>query len=295
MGRGESMSDTGHRHGHSCWLTATSGIPPQQPLFNGSACPPPSSLLALRSNPDSLLRALHGTQVSSAWLIMCGCSQQPTFNSSALPPPSSLSDGSACSPSSFLLALRSILDSLRRAVHSTQMLAEPPNATRLHLSHHTAHLLVYSAIQTESGVLYIYHSALSQPCSQLSGTQELSGTQQETCSPRMAVSQPTSAQPCAHDVQVTSPAFLPVPGPRGHYALGHGLAAVLNSMGSLAAWQPDGHLVCQVGVAQSLQSSSCRAAAAEQLQGLLLCCRASSTASGQPLRICGTLCCGPCV
>ena len=71
LGRREAVSDTGHRHGHSCWLSVTSGIPPQQPLFNGSACPPPSSLLALRGNPDSLLRAISGTQVCTPMRHRC--------------------------------------------------------------------------------------------------------------------------------------------------------------------------------------------------------------------------------
>eukprot|EP00803_Ostreobium_quekettii_P002515 evm.model.scf_113.4 EVM.evm.TU.scf_113.4 scf_113:72029-79810(+) len=35
----EEQGDAGHRHVSHCWAVATSGIPPQQPLFNGSICP----------------------------------------------------------------------------------------------------------------------------------------------------------------------------------------------------------------------------------------------------------------
>ncbi len=31
-------SRTGHQHHQRCWGTATSGVPPNTPLFNGSIC-----------------------------------------------------------------------------------------------------------------------------------------------------------------------------------------------------------------------------------------------------------------
>ncbi len=34
----EDMSATGHRHAPACWATVHSGLPPRQPLFNGTVC-----------------------------------------------------------------------------------------------------------------------------------------------------------------------------------------------------------------------------------------------------------------
>ena len=34
----EQQSVTGHQHSHLCWASASSGIPPREPLFNGSIC-----------------------------------------------------------------------------------------------------------------------------------------------------------------------------------------------------------------------------------------------------------------
>ncbi|KAK9806239.1 hypothetical protein WJX72_006852 [[Myrmecia] bisecta] len=34
----EARSDTGHQHMPRCWALATSGVPPKEPLFNGSIC-----------------------------------------------------------------------------------------------------------------------------------------------------------------------------------------------------------------------------------------------------------------
>ncbi|KAK9789953.1 hypothetical protein WJX73_002050 [Symbiochloris irregularis] len=38
----EQQSMTGHAHAHPCWASASSGIPPREPLFNGSICRPAS-------------------------------------------------------------------------------------------------------------------------------------------------------------------------------------------------------------------------------------------------------------
>ena len=41
----EQQSVTGHAHAHRCWASALSGIPPREPLFNGSICRPASLAL----------------------------------------------------------------------------------------------------------------------------------------------------------------------------------------------------------------------------------------------------------
>ena len=46
--------------------------------------------------------------------------------------------------------------------------------------------------------------------------------------------------------QVAPPAFLPVPGPRGLYQQGHGLAAFLNSRGEVTAYNAHGERLWQV-------------------------------------------------
>ena len=64
----EAMSDTGHRHGRHCWVSATSGIPPQQPLFNGSACASSHPLLQLYTKSDAARKlAMHTQARSLAW------------------------------------------------------------------------------------------------------------------------------------------------------------------------------------------------------------------------------------
>ena len=47
-------------------------------------------------------------------------------------------------------------------------------------------------------------------------------------------------------LQVAPPAYLPVPGPKGRYVQGHGMAVVHTSLGTLTAFQPDGHVAWQV-------------------------------------------------
>ena len=37
-GSSEMHSSTGHKHIPGCWAIARSGIPPREPLFNGSIC-----------------------------------------------------------------------------------------------------------------------------------------------------------------------------------------------------------------------------------------------------------------
>eukprot|EP00884_Botryococcus_braunii_P007301 jgi/Botrbrau1/16572/Bobra.0068s0003.2 len=37
-GRPRMLTDTGHKHVPPCWATATSGVPPKDPFFNGSIC-----------------------------------------------------------------------------------------------------------------------------------------------------------------------------------------------------------------------------------------------------------------
>ena len=65
------MSDTGHKHGRHCWVSASSGIPPQQALFNGSACATHHPLLQLYSKSDAARKLSMHTQ---ARLPGCGWS-----------------------------------------------------------------------------------------------------------------------------------------------------------------------------------------------------------------------------
>ena len=74
---GEAMSDTGHKHGRHCWVSASSGIPPQQALFNGSACAtshPLNPLLQLSSKSDAGRKLSMHTQ---ARLPSCGLNPVP--------------------------------------------------------------------------------------------------------------------------------------------------------------------------------------------------------------------------
>lgn len=57
-------------------------------------------------------------------------------------------------------------------------------------------------------------------------------------------------------VQVAPPAFLPVPGPRGLYQQGHGIAAFLNSRGEVTAYSPHGERLWQVNVSPSSRRAS---------------------------------------
>ena len=52
--------------------------------------------------------------------------------------------------------------------------------------------------------------------------------------------------------QVAPPAYLPTPGPQGRYIQGHGMAVVHTSLGTLTAFQPDGHMAWQVRPPQCL-------------------------------------------
>ena len=70
---GEAMSDTGHRHGRQCWVSASSGIPPQQALFNGSACAPSHPLLQMYSRSDAARKLAMHTQVCPRGLLALGC------------------------------------------------------------------------------------------------------------------------------------------------------------------------------------------------------------------------------
>jgi hypothetical protein len=51
-------------------------------------------------------------------------------------------------------------------------------------------------------------------------------------------------------LQVAPPAFLPVPGPRGLYQQGHGLAIFLNSRGEVTAYSAHGEHIWQVRAQQ---------------------------------------------
>ena len=82
-----AVSETGHRHVPHCWATVTSGIPPQQPVFNGSIChghvgidnnsEPPTLPTQPPAGPtDSVALPVQGHQHKR--LVYCYLPQTPT-------------------------------------------------------------------------------------------------------------------------------------------------------------------------------------------------------------------------
>lgn len=73
---GETHSDLSHKHAHSCWTTALSGVPPTYPLFNGSICRHAHGF-------STLFDATDGSQRERLKVPSCCCLIQTTLCSYA--------------------------------------------------------------------------------------------------------------------------------------------------------------------------------------------------------------------